>query len=150
MRRYLVFSPLLLVLGACSGFETPEFLGREGDGSPTYVIGGEELPLPLAMTPRDVTFETALNGALLRVEGVAPTQGYHSAQLLVANNGEPDAAGMIRLEFVAVPPQDQQAIGPEATRQLRAAYFVPARSFRRVRGVEVAGAGTLRTLTLPD
>jgi len=150
MRGYLVFSPLLLALAACGGIEVPEFLGREGSSSATYQIGGEDLPLPLAMTPRDVSLETALNGALLRVQGVAPTQGYHSAQLLVANNGEPDAAGMIRLEFVAVPPVTQEAVGPDVTRQVQAAYFIPVRSFRRVNGVQVAGAGTLRTLTLPE
>jgi hypothetical protein len=149
MRRHLVFWPLALALAGCSGIEVPQFLGREGTGQPVYTLGGEEVPLPLAMTPRDVTLETALNGALLRVQGVAPTQGYHSAQLLVANNGEPDEAGMIRLEFIAVPPTTQEAVGPDPTRQIQAAYFIPARAFRRVNGVQVAGADTLQTLTLP-
>lgn len=151
MHRHLVLLTLTLGVAGCGGggFEVPDFVGRDGSGEAVYVIGGEDSPLPVAVTPRSVTLEPALHGALVRVEAVAPTQGYHSPQLLVANNGRPDAAGLLRLEFVAVPPLAAADVGPERTRQLRAAHFVPVRAFRNVNGVQIAGAGTLQTLTLP-
>lgn len=149
MRRHLVISPLFLALAGCGGIEMPEFLGRQGSGDATYVIGGEEMPLPVAIMPSRVSLEPALNGALLTVEGIAPTQGYHSAQLLVADNGLPDATGRIRLEFIAVPPAAAQDVGPVVTRELQAAHFVPVRMFRKVTAIEVSGAGSVQTLSLP-
>jgi hypothetical protein len=145
----MVFTSLVLALAGCGGFEMPEFLGREGSGNSTFVLGGEDMPLPIAIAPSRVTLEPALYGALLLVEGIAPTQGYHSAQLLVADNGMPDPAGLIRLEFVAVPPASVQNVGPEVTRELQAAHFVPVRMFRGLNGVQVSGAGTVQTFNLP-
>jgi hypothetical protein len=84
---------------------------------------------------------------IVRVEGVAPTQGYYGAELLPVS-ATPDAAGILGFELVAVPPDVAERVGPERTRLLTAAVFVPNLALEDLRGFRVAGSGGARTLPL--
>ena len=131
MVRNALILCLGLCLSGCSGMPVPDFLGRGGGQKTAFDLFGPEGLASISIAPSVVVVEPALNGAIIRVEGVAPTQGYHSPQLLVANIGRPDASGTLQLEFVAIPPPEPADIGPNETRELRAGFFVPERANRR-------------------
>ena len=84
---------------------------------------------------------------IVRAQGVAPTQGFYAAEL-VPTAAVPDAAGILGFELTAIPPSGPEAVGPERTRLLDAAFFLPTLALRDLRGVRVAGAGSARTLPL--
>jgi hypothetical protein len=141
----------LAALAGCS-VEIPGFLGREGDTSGTtgtFQVRREPLPDPRPVPLRAATLERALHGVILRVEGEAPTWGFHSAALRPLGNGAPDAAGILGFELVAIPPEPPEPAGAPRTRELTAAVFVPTLALKEVRGFRVAGAGNVQTLPLP-
>ncbi len=147
MRDRLLILAGLALLAGCS-MELPGFLGREESGSGSYQLNDDEpAPDPVPLPLRSAEAERALHGVILRVQGVAPTQGFYAAQLLPAAAG-PDAAGIVGFELVAIPPSGPEAVGPERTRVLDAAVFLPNLALRDLRGVRVAGAGNVRTLPL--
>jgi hypothetical protein len=86
---------------------------------------------------------------ILRAEGVAPTQGYHSATFVALGSGEPDAAGFLSFELTAVPPVETAAVGPQRTRELSAAVFLPTGVARNIKGFRVSGIGGTQTLPMP-
>jgi hypothetical protein len=147
MRRGFAGLAGLIVLAGCGG-DVPEFLGREGTGQSTFELGGEEpvlsVPVPLA----EARLEPAATGTIVVAQGVAPTQGFHTAGLAPVDDGRPDAAGIITFRFMALPPTGPEAVGPPRTRGLQAAAYIPTRAERTIRGVRVTGVDTSRTLTL--
>ena len=126
----------------------PSFLGREGSTDGVYNIRGEPLPEPRNLFLRQAAAEPALHGVILRVVGEAPTQGWWGAELRPLAGGEPDAAGIVSFELVAIPPQTVQAVGPARTRTLSAAVFFPTLALEDLRGFRVAGGGAVQTLPL--
>ncbi|WP_424928242.1 hypothetical protein [Amaricoccus tamworthensis] len=129
--------------------EVPSFLGREGSGDSTFSLGGPEpLPEPVAVSIASATVEPALHGVIVRVEGVAPTQGYYGASLVEYRDGEPGPNGLVEMAFVALPPDVTQQPGPAQTRELRAARFYTNAELESIRGVSIQGAGVSRTLSL--
>ena len=104
------------------------------------------MPDPVLVPLRSAQVERALRGVILRVEGVAQTQGFYSAALVPAPG--PDAAGVLGFQLMALPPDVPEAVGPERTRLLTAAVFLPNLALEDLRGLRVAGRGTVRTLPL--
>lgn len=135
-----------LLLAGCGG-GMPGFLGREGAGNTGYysLRGGPPPPQPRSVPLTLATTEPALHGMILRVEGQAPTWGYHTALLRPVGSG-PDAAGILTFELVAVPPQGAEPAGPARSRQLSAAIFVPALAMKNLQGFRVTGGGAVQTL----
>ena len=128
------------VLSACS-MQIPNFVGREGTGGTGfYQLRPKPPPEPVAMAIRSATTEQALYGTILRVEGLAPTWGYHSAALRPLATG-PDANGYLGFQFLAVPPAGTMPVGAPQTREIAAAIFVPNISVAKLRGLQVRGSG---------
>lgn len=123
-------------------------MGRGGDGSGTFTLREDPLPDPVPVPMRLARVEPGLRGQIVRVEVVAPTQGFHSANLSAMNGGEPDENGVMDYMLVARPPVDQQAIGPERTRELHTAIFVPDRALRNISAVRITGSNTTQTMSL--
>jgi hypothetical protein len=146
MRAKLLILCSILGLAACS-FEIPSFLGREGGGGTTYELGSEPLPDPVPLAVREAHVEPALHGVILRVSGLAPAQGYFGATLLRSRvAAEP---GILAYEFVALPPDVAEIIGPPATRELRAGLFFSYGELRGVRGFRVSGSDSSQILPVP-
>ncbi len=148
MRHGLLTLGCLLGLAACS-YEIPGFLGRQGSGELSYTLRSEPLPEPVAIPLREAVVDQGLYGLIVRVYGVAPTQGYYAGDLLAEGGGEPNAAGVLAYQLVAIPPDIQEAIGPERTRRIEAALFIPTLAQKRITAVQITGAGNVRTLRLP-
>jgi hypothetical protein len=138
----------LVALAGCT-VEMPSFLGREGNGSGEFSMRPEPAPDPIQVALREASLERSLHGVILRVAGEAPTWGFYTAQLRPLDGGAPDAAGIVTFELVAVPPQGAEPAGPERSRLLTAAIFMPTLALKDLRGLRVSGGGTVQTLTLP-
>ncbi len=148
--RNLTPIALLLMLGlAGCAMQMPDFVGRGGgQSSGVFTLREEPLPDPVPVPMRSARAERGLRGHIVRVEAVAPTQGFHSAELVPLNGGVPDQNGVMAYALVATPPATPQAIGPEQTRELRAAVFVPVRAMRNMNAVRISDANTAQTLSL--
>ncbi|MFN3279592.1 MAG: hypothetical protein ACK41Y_14520 [Paracoccus hibiscisoli] len=90
-------------LGWGPGTATPQTLAPEG-GYPQV-----RDPRPTVPQILDAEWQPLADGRLLVLRGFGPVKGYHSAALVpaVARPGDPlqpDADGVLRLRFVAVPP----------------------------------------------
>ena len=134
-------------VAGCGG-GVPNFVGREGNaGNSFYSIRGKPAPDPVAVPMRSATTEPALYGMIVRVEGLAPTWGYHTASLRPLSDG-PDAAGIMSFQFMAIPPSETEPAGAPQTREISAAIFVPDISLKKLRGVRVTGVGQ-QVQTLP-
>lgn len=147
--RLIALLPLVLLAGCGGG--VPDVFGREGSGAEgVYALRGEAeaLPEPVPVPMAALTVEPALNGTIIRVDSVVPTQGYHSARLIAQANGEPDDTGTVGFVLTAIPPEGAEAIGPARTRTLRAAVFVPNRAKRQVKSVRILDATGVRTVPL--
>lgn len=133
----------------------PEFLGREGSGGDTYGIEPEEWPDAVRVQMTSSRIDPALRGIIVRVEGIAPSPGYHSARLASiaptpAEDTEEDRAttGFIELEFLAFPPIETAPAGPTSGRVLNAALFLPTRYLEDASAIRIQSAGTVTTLPL--
>src|SRR4051794_35753979 len=141
---------LLAAAGLVAGcsMEVPNFVGREGTaGNSFYSLRGTQEPDPVAMPMRSATIEPALYDVILRVEGEAPTWGYHSASLRPLSD-RPDAAGIMSFQFIGIPPSGTEPTGAPRTREISAAIFVPDLSLKKLRGLRVTGVGQ-QVQTLP-
>lgn len=136
MRQVLLGLLGLALLGGCS-IQLPGFLGSSRQQAEAAVPAAELEPRVLPL--RNAVAERGLRGVIINVEGLAPTQGFHTATLVPLNEGLPDAAGVIAYELRATPPAIEGAQGPEPTRLVLAAAFVSEGALRGVRGFRVNG-----------
>lgn len=135
LRHNVLALTCLGLLGGC-GLQPPGSLGLggapRGTASDGEVLPDEDPVLPV----RRAQIEPALRGILLRVETVAPTQGWHAPALAAS---EPTEAGVIDFTFTALVPEGPQGIGPDRTRVLMAAAYIPNARLRNIRGFRVNG-----------
>jgi hypothetical protein len=149
-----LFLALLTGLAACT-FEVPDFLGREGGTSDSYGLERETWPDPVPVEITQARIEPALRGVIVRVDGLAPTDGYHTAQLtslapspVQALADDRPTDGVIELAFLAVPPAQPERVGPVSGRVLHAAAFLPTRFLEDATSVRVRSGAAIRTLPL--
>lgn len=144
MRNRTLILVALAVLGGC-GLRLPGF---DDIGSPrTAVSAVPSAPVFDPVLPlRRAQIESGLRGSILRVEAVAPTQGWYDAEL-VLRESQP-APGVLAYEFRATPPEGAQPVGRERTRLLTAAAFLPDTQLRGLRQIDVNGT-TLAVSPLP-
>jgi hypothetical protein len=153
MLNWLLSVGALILIAGCSGgggggFELPEFLGREGTGETSYSFDAEDPVIPAQIPLRNLYIDRGLYGVIVRVEGLAPTQGYHTGFLLPQNDGAPDGSGIVTFELGALPPAGPQGVGPEQTRIITVATFIPKRALAKVRSVRVIGGPNSRTASV--
>jgi hypothetical protein len=114
------------------------------------LLGKEtDLPPPVPVPMREATIERGFGGVMVRATGVAPTQGYFNQVLVADDEGRPDAAGVITLRLLAVPPLAPEAIGPERTRLLMTAAFFQELELRGIKAIRVVSALDVATLPVP-
>ena len=92
----------------------------------------------LVAVVREMKLERIPGGAILRVTGVAATQGSWDVRLQETNEGEP-LEGVLSYELRAVP-ANTTAVGGERTRLLTVATFVSDQDLAKARSVQVIGA----------
>ena len=145
MRNQFLILAGLVFLAGCA-VEVPGFLGREGSGEGTFRLGGEDpLPDPVPVPMR------ARRGRARAARRDPPGRGRRADPGLLRRRAArrrrvrtPPASSAS--SSPAGPPALAEAVGPERTRQLTAAVFLPNLALEDLRGVRVAGGGAVRTL----
>jgi hypothetical protein len=88
---------------------------------------------------RAASADRGRQGVILRAEGIAPLQGFHSPELRTIARG---ADGIETVELRAMPPLDEPLlVGPERSRLLAAARFYTNREMQEIRGFRIVAAG---------
>lgn len=169
MRR--LTAPLLisaLLLAGCggrfgdSGWNPLGWMGGGGgrDRGPStlepvggYAVSGDQSPaIPQLLSAR---WEPLNEGRLLVVTGIGPTKGYHGARLITAvpqpeGRISPDADGVLRLRFVALPPPPEAAAARlpanPAVDVITVALPLSHTQLAGVTRVEIAGASNLLSI----
>lgn len=108
-----------------------------------------DLPDAVPVPMREAALERGYGGVILRATGVAPTQGFYNAALVPADDGVPDAAGVLTVSLVAVPPETPVDVGPERTRLLLTAAYLSERELRDIRALRVVSSASSVTLPVP-
>jgi len=91
-------------------------------------------------TVTDVSIERTPGGAILRATGLAATQGYFNAQLVLVEAAD----GVAVYEFRVEAPPGFEAIGSEASRRITVAETLDAATLAALRTIEVRGAQNAR------
>lgn len=136
-------SSFLPSLGSLNPFSSPE-----EDTPDVRRLAGTSVVPGSILVPGEFTIEAqpALRGLILVVRTVAPTQGYHSAELAPERRGAPDEDGIVSLQFRIVPPFEEAPVGAARSRQITAAYFVGDDDLADIRGFEILGASSSKSL----
>jgi hypothetical protein len=87
---------------------------------------------------------TAPGGAIVRANGLPPTQGWWKAELVAENNGEP-VDGVLTYRFVVAQPIGNKPVSTPQSREVTAAAFLSNIALEGIRRIVVTGAGNSRT-----
>ncbi|MEE9388893.1 MAG: hypothetical protein V3U96_09800 [Paracoccaceae bacterium] len=150
--RHILAIGLALTTSACSGGGSAGsasslnpfnwFNGAAQQGQSTartlapsrgYGIAVDTRPLLDQIT--SLKIEKTATGAIVRATGLAPAQGYHSADLVLSG---PTQSGQVTFQFRARPPSQQTAVGPAHLREIVAAYFLSHAQLAGIRRINVA------------
>ena len=153
---------LLLVaglLGGCStiGGLTSRVTGLFGGDEAQPAARAETVPAEVAAAAPDPTVllpnvellaaDRGRQGVILRAEGMAPTQGYHSPEL--RSLGAVGADGLATVELRAAPPAEPHPVGAPATRVLSVGRFYSNRELRDIRSFRIVAAGNALATPVP-
>ena len=106
------------------------------------VVRADTRPIVAEITQLDV--ERTPGGAIIRVTGLPPTQGWHGASLV---NVDPDGQpfnGVLSYSLRALPPDAPTRVSTRQSRELTAAVFVSDILLSNVRVIQVTGARNSR------
>lgn len=126
-----------------SGNRTPEAVSLSSSRASQAAPVDAKVLLPAL---RFAAAEPGRQGVILRVEGIAPTQGFHSGELRPVGRS---ADGIETVELRAVAPLGNQAIGAERTRLLAVGRFYSNRDMDTIRGFRIVTDGAVVPATLP-
>ena len=88
----------------------------------------------------DLQIEQTSSGAIVRATGLAATQGFYSAELVLASCAD----GNLVYDFRVMAPEGFEAIGTEASRRITVALEMSVAELAGVRSVTVRGAQNAR------
>lgn len=95
-------------------------------------------------TIKDLSIERVAGGALVRVKGIAATQGSYEVKLVPENDGEP-VKGVLTLTLKAQVPNSKNRISTEASREVNTAHFLSDNDLEGARTIRVLGARNARS-----
>ncbi len=157
--QWLMLSGAAIILSACGG--------SSGSSGGSFGSGGNLNPInwfrsdPAAETVETVAIErrvdqrplvaeiTALviermpGGAIVRVTGLPPEQGWHTGELISETGGEP-VDGVLVYAFRAVPPATPTRVSTQQSRELIVAKSLSDFELAGVRQIRVVGARNSR------
>ena len=107
------------------------------EGRRVQVVEGRQLMQNIAT----LRIDRAPGGAIVHSMGIAATQGYFNAQLVLASIEN----GVMTLDFRAEVPAGFQAVGSERSRQISAAYTLTTQELAGISTVRVQGAQNARS-----
>ncbi len=84
-------------------------------------------------------------GAILRVVGLPPTQGYWNGELVAKNEGKPEK-GVLTFEFHIEEPATFERAGTPISREVIVAYYITNNSLVGVRSIRILGTKNARSV----
>ncbi len=135
--------------GPFGGRQAPAVAEAPAAAEPVGTVAG--LPVMadgtvLMPAVRAASADRGRQGVILRAEGIAPIQGFHSPELRPVDRG---ADGIETLELRARPPLGDEPVGAERSRLLGAARFYSNREMREIRGFRIVAAGNTLAAAAP-
>lgn len=157
LRTFTIIVCLGLLLSGCarladSRLNPMNWFGRSAPVANT-TPDGELRPLVpvgegLAVEPRavidqivELQIEPTRSGAILRATGLAATQGFYNAELVLAGSENGD----LTYDFRVMAPAGFEAIGTEASRRITVALELSAAKIAGIRSVTVRGVQNARS-----
>ena len=101
-------------------------------------------PRPLVAEITQLVIERTPGGAIVRVTGLPPTQGWYGADLVALNPDDKPINGVLSYSLRAEPPETQTRVSTRQSRELTAAVFVSDITLSGVRVIQVTGAQNSR------
>jgi hypothetical protein len=138
-----------LALAGCGGGNPFAFAPPPEPVAPVVVVGGlviAEDGTALMPAVQGVAADRGRQGVILRAEGLAPVQGFHTPELRPVGRG---ADGIEVLEFRARPPLEVEAVGAPATRILSVGRFYTNRQMTEIRGFRVVAGQNAGSVPAP-
>jgi hypothetical protein len=96
---------------------------------------------------QNVSADRSRQGVILRAEGIAPTQGFYSPELV--STGVPGGDGIEVVQLRALPPVEAQPVGAQRTRILAVGRFYTNREMEGIRGFRVMAGQNALSVTAP-
>jgi hypothetical protein len=140
--RTLAALVALALLAGCAGLSQSRLnpMNWFGPRDKTYSEFSTERPVdprPLIEIVQDVTIEPLPAGALVRTSGLAASQGYWMADLIV---NKVDETGNLVIEFRAIPALAGAAVSTPRSREITAAVSLRADTLASAKRITVRGA----------
>lgn len=107
-----------------------------------YVVEIDGRPLVSAVT--EMTVDRTPGGAIVRAEGLTPTQGWWDAELVPENAGRP-VNGVLTFRFKVAPPREATRVSTDVSRTVTAAATLSLFDLDNVTTIVVQGAQNART-----
>lgn len=150
MKQLAVLLACAFVLSACgqareSRLNPLNWFGASREGPQLGQTAAEIDNRPLVEQITALSIERTSSGALVRVEGVAPSQGWWDPALVAENNGRP-VDGVLTYRFVAAAPRTPQPAGNARVRTLTAAAPVSEIILEQTARIVVAGESNSRSI----
>jgi hypothetical protein len=142
---------MVLALGLLSGCATVSnsqlnpfnwFGSDDEETLDPITVENERRPLVSEIT--NLVIERTPGGAIVRVTGLPPSQGWFAPELVNLDPFGNAADGVLSYSFRAVPPEDPTRVSTAQSRELSAAVFVPNSTLQTVRIIQVTGAQNSR------
>ncbi|NNE89645.1 MAG: hypothetical protein HKN27_16375 [Silicimonas sp.] len=147
-RAYLLILPLLLA--SCgiseSRFNPFNWFGGGDDtttAEPLEVVNVDD-PRPLVAEITQLVIERTPGGAIVRVTGLPPTQGWYGAALVNVSPNREALNGVMSYSMRALPPDVPTRVSTRQSRELTAAVFLSDIQLAGVRVIQVTGAQNSR------
>ena len=97
----------------------------------------------LIETLSSASLDPSASGAILRATGVAASQGFFNAELVLVDVTN----GVLTYDFRVERPTGYEAIGPAASRQITVATLIDAAVLRGIKAVVVRGGNGSKRLS---
>lgn len=142
---------MVLALGLLSGCATVSesrlnpfnwFGSDEEETLDPIAVENERRPLVSDIT--SLVVEPTPGGAIIRVTGVPPSQGWFAPELVNVDPFGNAVDGVMSYSFRAVPPEQTARVSTAQSRELSAAVFISNAALRTVRVIQVTGARNSR------
>lgn len=146
----VVFLMLPLAVASCGISETRfnpfNWFGGDENVStaePVEVVAQAD-SRPVVAEITQLVVERTPGGAIIRVTGLPPTQGWHDASLVSVNPDGQPFNGVLSYSLRAAPPDAPTRVSTRQSRELTAAVFVSEILLTDVRVIQVTGARNSR------
>lgn len=143
-----VLAMVVLISGCSGGFSLNPFnwfrSGPEVETLSELDVQTVTDSRPLIQTVTSLSIDRTPGGAIVRATGLPSVQGWHSADLVAENDGDP-INGILTYAFRAAPPEIAERSSTVQSRELVVGKFIPELTLVNVREIRVVGQTNIRS-----